>query len=164
MKIVSSITLVAGMFISSTMLTAIDQLSNLTDYVFGLGDVDFSAGHLASLFTDKQFWGQYPSFALPGSWTDFYTAAIACGVIGALLYAMRGRLRASFGSVGVATLALAVVPYLLGMFMLRGGTLDPSIAGQWVSVMLTGPLCCGVTASMFALVELFAKGRKALVG
>lgn len=154
MKTATAATLVMGLLVASVMLTAVSVLGNLDQQSDDIRMEDLAAGRLGPMLSGPTLLARYPSFPRPMALFHIYSMFLVGGLVAASMYVLRIRLRKPLGAVSIAALALGVVPYALGMFVLQTGSADAKVCGYWVAVMVCGVLYASLTAALLASLEL----------
>ena len=154
----AALILLLSVFAVSVLLTTIEGYHNLGDNEDArlCERLGVFQGHVAPLFATSFVWSRYP--AAPNHLTALVDRRAFLTTIPLLLIALyfaRIRGRRPFPLLIAICLAVAAVPYITGMIMLRGGTMnDLQYVGRWLAVMLLGPLYALVACAVICIVEL----------
>jgi len=154
----AALILLLSVFAVSVLLTTIEGYHNLGDNEDArlCERLGVFQGHVAPMFATSFVWSRYP--AAPNHLTALVDRRAFLTTIPLLLIALyfaRIRGRRPFPLLIAICLAVAAVPYITGMIMLRGGTMnDLQYVGRWLAVMLLGPLYALVACAVICIVEL----------
>ncbi len=164
MKRLASLLLLLIVFAVSVLLTTIEGFHNLGDNEDArlCERLGVFQGHVAPLFATSFVWSRYP--AAPNRLSALVDERAFLITVPLLLFAVyftRIRGRRPFPLLIAICLAVAAVPYIAGMIMLRGGTMDDlQHVGRWLAVMLLGPLYALIICAILCVVELLRPGSR----
>ena len=157
MKNMSVVTLVIAIFISSAMLNAISLLSDLEQPTTDIRMEDLTAGNLWGMFSGRTFWSSYPTVPRATNCLDVFSMFLVGSLTAITSFTLRAKWRASLAVIGGASLCIGSVPYTIGWFALRSGSIDPTMVGGWLAVMICGVLYASLIAAVLATVDLGSK-------
>ena len=151
----AALVLLLSIFAGSVLVTAVAGLCSCSsEDLLVLERAGAVQGHLAPLFASSFVWSRYP--AAPNHLTALADQRALLTTIPLLLIALyfaRIRGRRPFPLLIVICLAVALVPYAVGMIALHDNTLLER-TGPWLAVMLLGPLYALAACAVICIVEL----------
>jgi hypothetical protein len=156
MKLWAGLVLLLAVFAVSVLLTAVEGFRNCSaEDRLVLERLGVFQGHVAPLFASPFVWSRYPAAS------THLTALVSergflmtVPLLLAALCVPHALGRPSFPlSIGICV-AVAAVPYVAGMVILQGNTLDPPHVGRWLAVMILGPLYALIICAVICVLEL----------
>jgi hypothetical protein len=158
MKRWAVLVLLLVMFAVSVLLTGIEGLVDAAVHndLLSLERLGVFQGRLASLLTSSFIWSRYPALPPGLTWVIGPTPFLATvPLLLAALYFVRIGGHRPFPLRIAVCLAVSLVSYAVGAIALHGNTAtDSPQVGQWLGIMILGPLYSLVVCALLCIVEL----------